>query len=135
MLEGAGKGDKEEMSKSTRMAITRALTKKEIATFGQSIVDFTEDDMIKVIGRKMADILLCQNEIIVSNRGVIQTENELLQAIEFRHEIEWQPLVRCKNCAWAEEVGPKLYLCHNKGVQIVRDYVDPDWFCGDGKRR
>lgn len=44
-------------------------------------------------------------------------------------------VVRCRECRFSEEVNPGLYICRNENIKIVGSYVDPGWYCADGKRR
>ena len=44
-------------------------------------------------------------------------------------------VVRCEKCRFSEEIDPRLYICHNENIIIIGDYVDPEWFCGDGRRK
>lgn len=62
-------------------------------------------------------------------------EEDMLDLVNEQPSADVVEIVRCRECRFSEEVNPGLYICHNENIKIVGSYVDPEWFCGDGKRR
>lgn len=62
-------------------------------------------------------------------------ESDIACYIDACSEADVVKVVRCRECKFSEEVNPGLYICHNEDIKIVGTFVDPDWYCADGKRR
>lgn len=44
-------------------------------------------------------------------------------------------IIRCKDCKYCEEIGPKLFFCNSVDIVPVGQYVEPDGFCSMARRR
>lgn len=88
--------------------------------------------VINEMSRRLADriigILDSEDEIIVKQSDLRVSEDPPYlpyNAVEYRRQISWQPLVRCKECIWRNE---STCLIHGA------IWKDND-FCSQGKRR
>lgn len=43
-------------------------------------------------------------------------------------------VVRCKDCRFAEWIGPGLFICHNDDIMTYDGYVTAMWYCADGEK-
>lgn len=61
----------------------------------------------------------------------------LYEAIDIIKQQQWIPVVRCKDCKWYQEgydIDGKWFTRCNGSVRTY-GHTNPDWFCGNGKRR
>ena len=91
------------------------------------------DAVVKEMSGKVADRLLeiirSNGEIIVSGVSWMTDEDVRKNNVEFKHQIKWEPLVRCKECEFYyedEKWCRRLGLC---------GAFDGDDFCSHAERR
>lgn len=97
-------------------------------------IDHIVDYMTKELARRLMDVLSHEGEIIVSDSELRVSEYKPLDSVEYRKQVTWSKLVRCKDCK------------HGRPYNHTKEYVscevdfdpidrDSDFFCADGKRR
>lgn len=60
--------------------------------------------------------------------------DEIVDDIEDAPTVDAVPVVRCKDCKWAEDTGPTgIYCNHPDGRNTI--HALPDEFCDRGERR
>ena len=59
---------------------------------------------------------------------------EIIEEIDHEPTVDAVPVVRCKDCKWAEDTGPTgLYCNHPDGRNTI--YALPEEFCDCGERK
>lgn len=127
-IEWCGKGEK------MRETTVRHISKEAFDHFNEDkkFIDFITDELTKEISERIIqalEALAPSGEIIVKKPVMSFSEFRPTCSVEFRKTVEWEPLVRCKDCKWFNDLG-----C---AIRIVDESDKPkeDDFCSFGERR
>ena len=103
-------------------------------------------DIEKVI-EDLGTAIMCVNNMLTQEQFIVKDKviNAMIEAIILIEEqkkqkaemgnapITVQPLVRCKDCKWAEALGNGRIWCRHEDHDINANHSN-DWFCADGER-
>lgn len=87
--------------------------------------EYIKKELSTDLCHSLMDILKHEKEIKVRLSDVRAKDSPLVDGVEYRQEMDWNPLVRCKDC--------KFYDGNPCGV--VDWWNGPDDFCSRGERR
>lgn len=113
---------------------TVSLIPKEEIAFLKEDKKFTEfiiNELTKQISDRLIQILETNDEIIIKKPVLRVSEYWPTYSVEYRKSVDWEPLVRCKDCKQHEDEEPGMVYC----PIIVGGWVSKDFFCKWGKRR
>lgn len=109
--------------------------------FGEHVVKHISSELAE----RIMDILEREEEIIVKQSDLRVSEFIPTESVEYRRQINWSPLVRCKDCihkptgsgANHDITFPKQdYKCPCRCDDDWYSWMpDDDWFCANGERR
>lgn len=128
-IEWCGKGEK--MRETTVMHIS----KEQYDHFkdDKGFIEYITDELTRKISERIIQALEASDEIIVKKPVLKVSEyphSFVPTYVEYRKSVEWEPLVRCKNCEYRD---PGTGLCEGRGWPM--QLVPGDGFCDRGKRR
>ena len=93
------------------------------------------------LGNRIMGILEREEEIILRRSDLRVREHMPTNSVEYRRQINWNPLVRCKDCKWWDKYSEKRGYCmaakhgfmsSHWEIGIYRIY-DEDFFCADAE--
>ena len=104
-----------------------------------SYTDFVVKQLSKRLADRLVQILATEGEVVVSMSDLMVSASVINHAVEYRRQIEWDHLVRCKDCKHA-------HLTNDKSVKYCDNYKDdddgyitvyfaPDHYCSYGERK
>ena len=120
---------------------------KETAVFNvpKEHSDYLREDsgfvehIVKHISSQLAErimrILEQEEEIIVRQSDLCVSEFMPTNSVEYRRQINWSPLVRCKDCKYFDLWGPKGKEKFDCDRFIDSPPITPEWYCAWGERR
>lgn len=115
------------MYKETNVAL---IPKEELAFLNDDDNGFVKY-IIKQLSQGLSDKLLTildkENEIIVKQSELMVNDYMPTNSVGYRRNIEWCPLVRCKDC--------KHYIKHDKRCGLLNHGMKVDDFCSEGERK
>lgn len=82
------------------------------------------------LANRIMGILEREEEIIISQSDLRAREHMPTNSVEYKRQINWSPLVRCKDCKYGIDWDGRLG-CEWHGFYRT----EPNWFCADGKRK
>ena len=92
-----------------------------------------EEHIVKHLSSELAErimgVLDREEEIIVRQSNLRVSEFMPTNSVEYRRQINWSSLVRCKDCKWRGEPGCAVYIVDES------DRPKDDDFCSWGERR
>lgn len=92
-----------------------------------------KEHILKHISSELAErimgILEWEKEIIVGQSDLRVSEFKPTNSVEYRRQINWSPLVRCKDCKWRGELGCAVSIVDES------DIPKDDDFCSWGERK
>lgn len=92
--------------------------------------DYIVTELSANLGHRLMDILKDEKEITVRLSDVRTEESVLDQGIEYRQMMDWNPLVRCKDCAIRYTSCPMVV---RSGVVGVGTFFTEDYdYCSYG---
>lgn len=106
---------------------------KEYLLYLRDDIGFVEKNIIKRISSELAErimaILEREEEIIVRQSDLRVSEFMPTNSVEYKRQINWSPLVRCKEC--------KHYWKNNPSDDVPVCLASPkdDAFCSEGERK
>ena len=102
----------------------RMISKDELAFCENhpGYIDFIVDDMTNELARRLMDVL---SQIIVSDSELRVSDCKQLDSVEYRKQVTWSKLVRCKDCKYFD--GQEL--CNRHFIFVGND---TSFFCRDG---
>lgn len=93
--------------------------------------EYIAERLSSELGERIMGILDREEEIILSQSELRVSEYMPTSSVEYRRQINWSPLVRCKDCKHHEYEEPGMIYCPN----WVGGWVGEDFFCKAGERR
>lgn len=110
-----------------------SLIPKEKLDYFKDDEEFTEfviNELTKQISERLIKVLEANDDIVIK-KPVLKVSDfqPANNYVEYRKSVEWEPLVRCKDCKWFNDFG-----C---AIRIVDESDKPrdDDFCSFGERR
>ena len=85
------------------------------------------------LANRIIGILEREEEIIISQSDLRASEHMPTNSIEYKRQINWSPLIRCKECRWGKEVCENIECFVDSN--IPPEYHDYEWFCPNGERK
>lgn len=126
------RGEKGEKIMSDYKETAVVIVSKEYFDHLREDIGFAEN-IVKRISSELAErimgILEREEEIIVRQSDLRASEFMPTNSVEYRRQINWSPLVRCKDCEFYEA---KEKWCGRLGLCGA---FDPNDFCSHGERR
>lgn len=95
---------------------------KEDSGFGEHIVKYLSSEL----SERIMSILEQEKEIVVRESDVCVSEFMPTNSVEYRRQVNWSPLVRCKDC--------KHYDTHDHRCKVWNHGVIVMGFCYKGER-
>lgn len=125
-IEWCGKGEK------MRETTVRHISKEQYDHFkdDKRFIEFITDELTREISERIIQVLEASDEIILKKPVLMVSEYRPTDSVEYRKSVEWEYLVRCKNCEYRD---PGTGLCEGRGWPM--QLVPGDGFCDKGKRR
>ena len=117
------------MSEYKETAVT--LVQKEYLAFlkdDTGFVDHIVDRLSSGLAERIMGILDREGEIVVRQSDLRVSEYTPTNSVEYRRQINWSPLVRCKECRWRHDDSNPQYL------PCTDWYPQDDFFCAYGER-
>ena len=88
------------------------------------------------LAERIMGILDREEEIIVRQSDLRVSEYIPLDSVEYRLEIDWSPVVRCKECKyWHREIYNGIEYFNFSSCDLNHGGDGNSFYCGDGKRR
>lgn len=103
-------------------------------TWERFVQDYIVTELSADLGHRLMDILKDEKEITVRLSDVRTEESVLDQGIEYRQMMDWNPLVRCKDCKYHDGLDGQCPV-QSTGDPFYDYKPDDNWFCADGERR
>ena len=122
------------MSNYTETAVANA-SKECLASQkeGSGYEEFIVKQLSSELAERIMRVLEYEKEIVVSQSDLRVSEFTPTNSVEYRRQIIWSPLVRCKDCKWYKRKYPwngNIYEC-----SYLEAPMDDDDFCSWGERR
>lgn len=96
-------------------------------------VEFIVKQLSSELAERIMGILDREEEIIVGQSDLRVREFMPTNSVEYRRQIHWDSLVRCKDCIHRFKDGENVvFNCCELNHNIAQA---DDWFCADGVRR
>ena len=94
----------------------------------EKFIEFITHELTKEISERIIQVLEASDEIILKKPVLRVSEYQPTNSIEYRKTVDWELLVRCKDCKWFNDFG-----C---AIRIVDESDKPkeDDFCSFGER-
>ena len=123
------------MAKPYKETAVANIPKEELAYFNRDSLGYT-DFIIKQLSAQLAErimtVLSNEGEVVARLSDLRVEEYMPTNSIEYRRQIEWSPLVRCKDCKhWVTGQCPMM----TTGDPYYDMKPDANWFCADSERR
>ena len=96
-------------------------------------VEFIVKQLSSELAERVMGILEREEEIIVGQTDLRVSEFKPTNSVEYRRQINWSPLVRCKDCKHYSEDGWGYGNCYRPNVYYLR--MNDHGFCSWGERR
>lgn len=120
------------MKESTAMAVS-----KDMLEYMKDDKGFA-DHIVSMLSRELADrliqILDSEGEVIVKQSDMRVSEVLELNQVEYRRFLNWEHLVRCKDCVHRDGEDGQCPL-QSTGDPYLDEYPQNDFFCAYGERR
>lgn len=98
----------------------------------KKFIEFITDKLTKDISERLIKALEANDEIIIKKPVLRISKYLSTDFVEYRKYVDWEPLVRCKDCKYYDPEDKKCDCGHGILWQLPRH---DNWFCADGKRR
>ena len=108
-----------------------ALIPNAETSYNKGFIEYIVKQLSQGLSDKLITILDKETEVIVKQSKVRVREYKPTDSVEYRRQIEWSPLVRCKDCKHHQDEEVGMVYC----PQIVGGWVSNKFFCADGERR
>lgn len=95
-------------------------------------VEFIVKQLSSELAERIMGILEREEEIIVGQTNLRVSEFTPTYSVEYRRQINWSPLVRCKDCKHYSEDGWGFGNCYRPNVYYQR--MSENDFCSYGER-
>lgn len=86
------------------------------------------DIIVRELCKKIADIVANGGEYIFRMTPNDIIENPYTNSLRYQRYVLYEPLIRCKDCKWNDDMMTGWCYKHNKST--IADY-----FCADGERK
>lgn len=90
--------------------------------------EFITNELSKEISERLIKALEDNDEIIIKKPVLRISEYGPLDSVEYRKTVNWEPLVRCKECKWHTEEAPGMVFCS----ELLGRWVHENFFCAYG---
>lgn len=98
---------------------------------GSGFVEFIVKQLSSELAERIMGILDREEEIIVRQSDLRVSEFMPTNSVEYRRQINWSPLVRCKDCKHYSEDGWGFGNCYRPNVYYLR--MNENDFCSYGE--
>lgn len=104
-------------------------------SYDKDYIEFIVKHLSQELSDKLITILDKENEVVVRQSKVEMRRYNPTDSVEYRRQIEWCQLVRCKDCMY----NPSINVCDicqfvDSDGYIIR-LPDDDFFCKSGERK
>jgi hypothetical protein len=98
----------------------------------EKFIEFIKNELTKKISERLIQILETSDEIIIKKPVLRIYKYQPTNSIEYRKTVDWEPLVRCKDCKWGRKVCGNIEC--SVDLNAPTEYHGYDWFCPNGER-
>ncbi len=92
----------------------------------EKFIEFIKNELTKGISERLIQVLETNDDIVIKKPVLSVSEYPPLHSIEYRKTVDWEPLVRCKDCMYFDRA--EKYCCEFLTAE-------EDGFCKWGERR
>lgn len=95
------------------------------------LIEFITNELTKRISERLIQVIEANDDIIVKKPVLRVSEYRTTYSVEYRKTVEWEPLVRCKDCKHnsLKRVSGNVFCDLGIGLSQIYD------FCSLGERR
>lgn len=134
------------MQKPYKETAVANIPKEELAYFnGDSLkyTDFLIKQLLAQLSERIMTVLLREGEVVARLSDLRVEAHMPTNSMEYKQQIEWSPLVRCKDCKhrpsgdeWNHDIEFPDDLCPCQCEDFWNSWIPKDdWFCGNGEKR
>ena len=125
------------MQKPYKETAVENIPKENLAYFngdGSGYTDFLIKQLSAQLAERIMTVLSHEGEIVASLSDLRVEEYMPTNSIEYRRQINWSPLVRCKDCKHRD---PEDHKCDSGEMERAGCIfkVGDEYFCAYGERR
>lgn len=99
----------------------------------EKFIEFIKNELTRSLSERVMRVLEAEGDIIIKKPVLRVSDYPPTHSVEYRKTLDWEPLVRCKDCKhsdhWYKDKR-RCFLWHEAGIDVFEG-----GFCSYGERR
>lgn len=95
----------------------------------EKFIEFIKNELTRSLSERVMQVLEAEDDIILKKPILKVSDFPPTHSVEYRKTLDWEPLVRCKDCVYNEGSDNEPWCCFYESGK------DQDGFCDKGEKK